>query len=317
MISGEKILVTGVSGLVGLPIARYLAEHNEVWGLARFGEVGDRAGALVTSPTSRQDVEALGIRTVAVDLERPDLSEVPDDFTHVLHLAHTRLGSQFQRAVQVNAVGAGHVLAHCRGAKAALVVSSTAVYSVNEDPWHVFTEDDDIGRSYAPWAPSSPPAKVSLEAVARFCAEAFSLPTVIMRLNTVYGPMGAMPVDHLDAVATGRPVRVWTLPYPHSIIHIDDMCDQLEALLGAAAIPANIVNWCGDEVVTTQQWCDFAAELAGRPAQIELMDLPGVAPGNISSNAKRLVITGPCRRDWKDAFRELFAQRHGSERVVR
>lgn len=312
MISGEKILVTGVSGLVGLPIAGYLAGHNEVWGLARFDLVRDRSEALVTNPGTRQAVEALGIHTVAVDLEQPDLSVVPDDFTYVLHLAHTRLGSEFHRAVQVNAVGAGHVLAHCRAAKAALVVSSTAVYSVHEDPWHAFSEEDDIGRSFAPWAPSSPPAKVSLEAVARFCAEAFSIPTIIMRLNTTYGSMGALPVDHLDAVARGDPVRIWTLPYPHSIIHMDDMCDQLERLLGAATVPANIVNWCGDEVVTVQEWCEFAAELAGKEATIELLDVPGVAPGNVSDPAKRLSITGPCQRPWRDAFRELYSQRHGS-----
>jgi nucleoside-diphosphate-sugar epimerase len=189
------------------------------------------------------------------------------------------------------------------------VVSSTAVYSVNDDPFHAFHEDDDIGRSFAPWAPSSPPAKVSLEAVARFCAEQVSLPTIIMRLNTLYGAMGAMPVDHLDAVARGDAVKIWALPYPHSIIHIDDMCDQLEPLLAAASIPANIVNWCGDETVTVQEWCDYAAELAGTTATIELTPIPGVAPGNISDNTKRLAITGPCRRPWRDAFRQLYTER--------
>jgi nucleoside-diphosphate-sugar epimerase len=310
MISGEKILVTGVSGLVGLPIAGYLSQRNEVWGLARFGLTDSRPGALATNPEARAKVDALGIRTVAVDLEQPDLSALPDDFTYVLHLAHTRLGAEFRRAVQVNAVGAGHVLAHCRRAKAALVVSSTAVYSINDDPWHSFTEDDDIGRSFAPWAPSSPAAKVSLEAVARFCAEAFSLPLVVMRLNTVYGPMGGMPVGHLDAVARGEPVRIWALPYPHRMIHIDDMCDQLEPLLDAASVPANIVNWCGDEIVTVQEWCDFAGELAGQPATVELMDVPGVAPGNVSDNTRRLSITGPCQHAWRDAFRDLYTERH-------
>ena len=42
MISGEKILVTGASGLVGLQLARYLARENEVWGLARYSRAVDR-----------------------------------------------------------------------------------------------------------------------------------------------------------------------------------------------------------------------------------------------------------------------------------
>jgi nucleoside-diphosphate-sugar epimerase len=36
MLSGEKILITGVTGMVPLPIAEFLARDNEVWGIARF-----------------------------------------------------------------------------------------------------------------------------------------------------------------------------------------------------------------------------------------------------------------------------------------
>ena len=50
MISGEKILVTGVTDLVGLPIAGYLAGHNEVWGLARFDLVHDRSEDVRSRP---------------------------------------------------------------------------------------------------------------------------------------------------------------------------------------------------------------------------------------------------------------------------
>jgi nucleoside-diphosphate-sugar epimerase len=57
MISGEKILVTGVSGTVAGPLARSLAADNEVWGLARFAD-----------GTARQELEDAGITTHAVDL---------------------------------------------------------------------------------------------------------------------------------------------------------------------------------------------------------------------------------------------------------
>ncbi len=42
MLSGEKILVTGVTGKIAFPIARELAKNNEVWGSARLGKPGDR-----------------------------------------------------------------------------------------------------------------------------------------------------------------------------------------------------------------------------------------------------------------------------------
>jgi nucleoside-diphosphate-sugar epimerase len=107
MLTGEKILITGASGVVGLPIPTELARHNEAWAIARFGEGSPAASAMNASSAPREVLEAWGITTRRVDLDAPDLTELPDDFSDVLHLAHTRLGSEFQRAIQVNDVGAG------------------------------------------------------------------------------------------------------------------------------------------------------------------------------------------------------------------
>ena len=144
-------------------------------------------------------------------------------------------------AVQVNAVGAGRVLQHCRKAKGALVASAGTVYSPhNDDVYRPFVEGDAIGQSHAPWAPTSPASKVSLEAVARFCAEGFSLPTTIVRINVVYGPLGGMPVDDMALIAADKPVMTFADPYPASPIHADDMCQQVEALLVVVVLPKRI-----------------------------------------------------------------------------
>jgi nucleoside-diphosphate-sugar epimerase len=252
------------------------------------------------------------VRTRPVDLAKGGVSELPEDFTHVIHCAHTRMGAgDFVPAIQVNAVGAGHVLQHCRRAKAALVVSSGAVYSPhNEDVFRAFREEDDIGRAYAPWAPTSPVSKVSLEAVARFCAEGFGLRTTIVRLNVVYGPLGGMPVFDMDRVAAGQPVATFADPYPSNPIHADDICAQVEALLDAASIPATIVNWCGDEVVTQRQWCERAGELARRPAKLEVTPVPGAPWGSVGDAQRRRSITGPCRRRFWESFDALYRARH-------
>jgi nucleoside-diphosphate-sugar epimerase len=313
MLSNEKILITGASGVVGLPIATELAKTNEVWAIARFGSGAASASAMNASSVSPELLEARGITTRRVDLAAPDLAALPDDFTYVLHLAHTRLGSEFQRAIQVNAVGAGHVLMHCRKAKAALVMSSAAIYSPKADPYALHVEDGDLGKASTPWAPSSPVSKVSLEAIARFCGEAFGLRTTIARLNTIYGSFGGLPVMDMDSVVAGRPVRAVADPNVHSPIHMDDVLDQLEALLDAASTKALLVNWAGDEVVTTQQWCAQAAKLCGRPAKIEVAQIPGILAGNAVDVTRRRSITGPCKRAFEPSFAAIYGARHGAE----
>ena len=312
MLSGEKILMTGASGVVGLPIATALAQANEVWAIARFGEGQAAASAMNASSAPREVLEARGITTRRVDLAAPDFSELPDDFTYVLHLAHTRLGSEFQRAIQVNGVGAGHVLMHARKAKAALVISSAAIYSPKADPFALHEEDGDLGKASTPWAPSSPVSKVSLEAIARFCGEAFGLPVTIARLNTIYGTFGGLPIMDMDSVVAGRPVRAVADPNVHSPIHMDDVLDQLEPLLEAASPHALLVNWAGDEVVSTQDWCAQAARLSGQPAKNEVAAIPGILAGNAVDVARRRAITGPCQRAFEPSFAAIYRERYGT-----
>ena len=301
MLTGEKILVTGASGLVGMQLARFLAEQNEVWGLGRYSDAA-----------SREQVAAAGIKPVVADLGTGQLDAVPGDFTCILHLAHTRLGpDQFHEAIEVNAIGAGLLLQHCRAAKAALVVSSTAVYSPPADVFQPIAETAPIGRAWTPWAPSSPASKVSLEAVARFAARAFALPTTIMRLNTCYGPAGGMPVGNMRAIASGQPIGSFADPYPHSPIHFDDMCDQIEALLGAASIHAPIINWCGDEAVTQRQWCEYASQFSGKPFELNVHAIPGTPNGNIGDPALRQSITGPCGRGFKTSLQAIYTAEFG------
>jgi nucleoside-diphosphate-sugar epimerase len=304
MIKNAKILVTGASGEVALPLIRSLSPENEVWGAARF-----------LDPAARGRVEAAGARPVAVDVAEGDLSVLPTDFTYVLHLAWYRGGQgDFDGAVKVNGEGTGRVLYHCRRARAALVMSSTAIYAPQEDPWAFPKEENAIGGANVPWALTSGVSKISQEAVARFCARELNLPVVITRLNTVYGDGPRfLPVSNMDAVVQGREVVARWDPMPHTPIHTEEMCDQLEALVDAASAPANIVNWGGDEAVTVQDWCKLAGEFAGVEPKLKVQPAPNATHTAGSDQSKRRSITGPSKVGFRDAFRQIFDARHGAK----
>ncbi len=300
MLSGEKILLTGAAGQIGYPMAAHLARDNEVWGLARF-----------TARAAREKVAAVGVTVHPCDLEVGDLSGLPDDFTYVVHLAALMSGDSYDRAIAANAEGTGLLLQHCRRAKAALVMSTHSVYKPWDDPWHVFVETDPLGDVNSSVTPTYSVSKITEEGVARFCARAFDLPVIIARMNASYGPNGGLPAYHMDAVAAGEDVTTRWDPCLYMPIYEDDINEQTAALLGAASVPATIVNWAGDEPVSVQDWAAHMGELAGRPARVVVKETPGTLRGSVADVSKRLSITGPCRVGWREGLTRTWAARHG------
>jgi nucleoside-diphosphate-sugar epimerase len=293
------LLVTGVSGQIAGALARNLAQNHEVWGIARFGDA-----------TKRRACDEAGVITRSVDLAEPDFGDLPDDFDHVLHLAvHQGTGTNWDYAVEVNAVGTGLLLAHFSKVRSALVLSTTGVYRPHPDPWHRYVETDPLGDPTSPSTPTYGVSKVSQEAVARFCARQFDIPVVIGRMNASYGPGGGLPAKHIDRLIAGETIVVRSDPAPYSPIYEDDIADHSLALLDAAAVPATIVNFGGDEVVTAQQWIAYAAELLGVEPKIDIVPIPGSQPGIALDVTKRISLTGPDKVHWKEGIRRTVEAR--------
>jgi nucleoside-diphosphate-sugar epimerase len=302
VLSGEKILITGPAGRIAFGLAKTLCGDNEVWGIARFSD-----------EASRQEVNALGVTTRTVDLERGDFGELPDDFTYVLHIA-ADFGEDYERGLRVNAEGTGLLLSHCRKAKAALVMSTVTVYKPHPDPFHPFREDDPIGDAGLPHPLPYSIVKIAEEAVARYCAREFGLPVTIARMGCAYGDRGGLPLFHLENIAAGQPVVARWDPLPYSPIHYDDINAHVEPLLRVASVPATIVNWAGDVPVTVAEWSQFFADLIGVTAEVVVEPVPGASVGSVGDSTKRSSITGPCRVDWRDGFRDM-ASRYYPDRV--
>jgi nucleoside-diphosphate-sugar epimerase len=299
-LTDEKILVTGPAGQIAAPLCASLAADNEVWGIARF-----------SVPGSRDEVEAMGVTTRVVDLAEADFAGVPDDFTCVLHLA-AAIGPSpdYDQSLRVNAEATGLLLRHCRKARSALVMSTATVYKPDRDPLHAFTETDPLGDAVLPGTPTYAITKVAEEAVARFCARSLQLPVTIARMNVAYGARGGLPAYHLDAIINGETVYLRHDPCPYSPIHQDDINAQVASLVAAASVPATIVNWGGDEVVTAQQWCAYFGELTGRTPDVQVREIPGSQIGASLDVTKRRAITGPCTVGFRDGFRRLYEERY-------
>jgi nucleoside-diphosphate-sugar epimerase len=295
----RKILITGPAGQIAYPLTAWLAADNEVWGIARFGNEEDR-----------DRVEALGVTTRRCDIASGDFDGVPDDFTHVVHLAAAQPpGLDYDEAIRVNAEGTGLLLHHCRRAEAALVMSTHSVYRPHPDPEHVFGESDPLGDASPTHSPTYSVSKLTQEAVARSCARSLGLPVTIARMNASYGPNGGLVAYHLDAVAAGQPVTTRWDPCRYSPIFQDDINLQVGDLLVAASVPATIVNWAGDEVVTVQEWCGYAASLLGTTAVVDVTEIPGTLRGSVADVTRRAAITGPCTVGWQEGIRRTLAGR--------
>jgi nucleoside-diphosphate-sugar epimerase len=295
VISGEKILVTGPAGRIAFGIAKSLSERNEVWGIARFSD-----------PAKRREVEELGVTTRSIDLLDPDLSDLPADFSYLVHIA-VAYENDYDRALRANGESTGLLLEHCRKAKAALVMSSCSVYKPEPDPYYAYREQDALGDPLTHAVAPYPLAKISQEVVARYCARSLGLPVTIARMNCAYGKRGGLPLMQFEEMLAGRPIVTRWDPCVYSPIFDTDIEAQLEPLLQAASVPATIVNWGGDELVSVQEWARFAGSLLGVTPVIEVRPIVGGPGGMVADNAKRLSITGPGTVSWQDGFRQAIA----------
>ena len=299
MIHGARLLVTGPAGQIATDLcARLVAAGNEVWGAARF-----------SVPGSEERCQRAGIRTVRCDLAAGELGVLPEvDF--VLHLAASqRPDHDYDAAIRANAEATGLLMQRYAGAVEAMLVMSThSVYAPHDDPEHVFAETDPLGDPKPLHSPTYGVSKLMNEGVARAAARMFGVPTVIARMNASYGPAGGLPVIHLRRVAAGETVTTRWDPCPYQPIHADDIAGQVGDLLGAASVPATIVNWAGDEVVTVQEWVTHFAALLGVPARVDVVPVPGTLRGSIADVTLRRSITGPCRVGWRAGFAELADQ---------
>lgn len=302
MLKDKKILVTGITGRLGGAFADALAPHNEVWGLARFGESTRRD---FNAQSTSEYWAGQGVTVRKCDLGLNQFDEVPEDFDYVLHPAANLYTTSLEESLRDNVDGTAFLMQHCRRAKAFLHVSTSGVYAENPDPYHMYREDiDPIGGGLLGYYTG---VKTATEGAARAMSQVLNLPTIMCRLQIQYGTTsdGGLPVKQLRQILDGVPIRLpKSQPMVKSIVHNDDLIAYIEPCLNAATVPAIAVNWGSDEVVRFEEYIDYMGELVGVKPIYDYEDGPNFPMGS-QDPARRRSITGPSRITWREGLKQV------------
>ena len=248
-LSGKRVLVTGASGLVALPVAVELAKDNDVFAVARY-----------TDPSQARLIEAAGARAVKFDMANEDLSALPEAVDVVINYAV--LPPNFgNMAYDVNTGATGRLARRYRECEAFVHGSTGSLYEYQGE--RPLCEDDPYGLHSA--GENYAASKIGAEYMLKHLSVDYQLPVTIVRIFSFYGPRGGGVTQRVDQVARGEPVSVFPgVRNVHTPLYEDDYVEKTIAAAGIARIGAEIVNVGGSESCTTQEYCQMAGEILGK-----------------------------------------------------
>jgi len=288
-LAGKKLLVTGPTGQVALPVVEHFAPRADVYALARFRKEEDR-----------RRIEALGATLIAADLaDAASLEAVPEDIDYVLNFAVVKTGD-FDYDLAANGEGVGNLMMRCRRARAFVHFSSTAVYEYGgQEPRR---EDAPLGDNHRVMFPTYSISKIAAETVCRFVAHQQGIPTTIARLSVPYGDNGGWMYFHMLMMQQGIPIDLHPdKPNYYNPLHAQDYIEKIPYLLGAATPGVTTLNFGGSQRVSIEEWCAYITELTGFEATFQ--DNPQ-AFGSLCIDTDRMhELIGETRVDWRDGVR--------------
>lgn len=288
-LSGSKLLITGPTGQVALPVVEHFAGIADVYALARFSK-----------PEDRLLIESMGATAIQADLsDASSLQAVPEDIDYVLNFAVVKSGD-FEYDLAANGEGVGNLMMRCRNAKAFVHFSSTAVYEyAGQEPRR---ENSPLGDNHRAMFPTYSISKIASETVCRFTARHLEMPTTIARLSVPYGDNGGWMYFHMLMMQEGIPIDLHPeKPNYYNPLHVDDYIEKIPYLVGAATAEVTTVNFGGSQKVSIEEWCDYISELTGFEPKFQ--DNPK-AFGSLAIDTQRMhELIGPTRVDWRDGIR--------------
>ena len=273
---GERILVTGAAGFIGMHVAsRLLAQGNHVLGLDNLNPYYDpglkaaRIAQLTKLPNFR--FEQMDI----VDRKSMTRLFAAHRFSHVVHLA-AQAGVRHSlndphAYADANIIGFLNVLEGCRevGSRHLLYASSSSVYGANTRM--PFRTSDNVDHPLNLYGAT----KKANELMAHAYAHLFAIPATGLRFFTVYGPWGRPDMAmwlFVDAIMRGRPIKLFNNGrMRRDFTYIDDV---VEAMVRLVPLPAAANSaWSGDAPDPATSRAPWRTYNIGNGAPVEVLEV--------------------------------------------
>ena len=295
-LAGQRVLVTGAAGFIGMPTARALLDAGaEVIRVDSFDPYYD-----VRLKEAR--VEELATRP-GFNFQRIDLADAAatarlfaeGEFARVVHLA-AQPGVRHSLVdpgayVRNNVDAFGHVLEGCRRARIVHLVyaSSSSVYGANHTL--PFSEDQPVDHPVSLYAAT----KKANELMAHCYSHLYRLPTTGLRFFTVYGPWARpdqAPMLFPKAILAGLPIAVFNHgKMRRDFTYVDDIVEGVVRTLAkppaddaASGAPAAVYNIGHHEAVELEVFIATLETLLGRAAIRDYLPMqPGDVPATYAS----------------------------------
>lgn len=257
-----RALVTGVAGFIGSRLAERLAERG--WTVRGV----DALTPYYDPDLKRSNVASaasLGVEVEFADLQTADAQRLLDGIDVVFHFAAQpgvrHSWSDFDTYLGHNLLATQRLLDAARGSGITRFVfaSSSSVYG---QVWGAVTEESPT-RPYSPYGVT----KLAAESLCATYADNFGVPTVSLRLFTVYGPRqrpdmalhriirSALTSEEFSVFGDGSAVRSFT--------YVDDVVD---ATIRAATVPLDagtILNISGGSATALSEVIGTVERAAG------------------------------------------------------
>ncbi|MBX7245135.1 MAG: NAD(P)-dependent oxidoreductase [Candidatus Sumerlaeaceae bacterium] len=265
MISGQKILVAGASGLIGSAlIEALLPGKNEIHGVARF-----RDKAIQTR------LEEQGVKTYAADVATTDFAKIPGlpkKFDIVFHELAIMLEAEVDRnyTFESNAFSVGRMIEHCADSGVFVIASTGGVYPASDNP---AKETDPLGAGGTYGA-----SKIAMEALATFLCQQHRRPLALLRYHWPFSLTRGIVPMWAGMIARREPIEVNTRI--RSVVHpmwIGDTVRMTLAAVEKASSAPYIVNMAGDEVMEREALIHRIAQAMGKEPAIKEGEIPFVS----------------------------------------